>query len=149
MAAPDVDVRRRALHLRRAELDDDLTAVRERIGCVESLLEENDMPTSEHTFQITTRTESARTVVGLRDVIPHYWDEPMLWQRLDPILAECGIEAVGPCGATMHDDGYKEADVDVEVWAPSAPNVRCPALRCAMRSPRSGFSWRGSRVRSR
>ena len=85
---------------------------------------------------VTTQTIPAHVIVALRDVIPTYSEEPRLFERLEPVLAELvgtgALRRTGdPCGATFFDDGYVEHDADVEVWEVVDTQVEVPApLTC-------------------
>lgn len=96
--------------------------------------QEPTMSTSPAT--VTTQTIPAHVVIALRDVIPAYAEEPRLFERLEPALAELlgtgALHRTGdPCGATFFDDGYVEHDVDVEVWEVVDTQVEVPVpLTC-------------------
>ena len=66
-------------------------------------------------YNVTLKSVPKYKVISLRDTIPAYDAEGMLWQRLGDFIMKKKI----PCGdiayATYHDEGYKEGPVDVEV----------------------------------
>ena len=64
---------------------------------------------------IARQTIPAHVVVALRDTIPSYSDENLLWDRLMPAVFAAGAVPLS-AGATYLDEEYREADVDVEVW---------------------------------
>lgn len=113
-----------ALTEQRAVLVAELETARNRLELLEQLLieahrgQENLMNTTPLDLTIDRRIFAARTVVGLRGVIPTYSDEGRLWRQLMPLVAQQQVPIVGPCGALDHDEDYREADVDVEVWVP-------------------------------
>ncbi|WP_448062188.1 MerR family transcriptional regulator [Cellulomonas hominis] len=100
----------------RSRLEVDERAVRSRIARVDRLISE----LQEITMPIETRrmTVPAFTALALRDMIPAYQDEGVLWQRLMAELGATGatVPDAALCGATFHDDDFREHDVDVEVW---------------------------------
>jgi len=57
-------------------------------------------------------------VLALREVIPHYTDEGLLWEKLGNYVGEKEIEIVGGGYSTYFDEEYKEADPDVEIALP-------------------------------
>lgn len=122
---------RRALECQRERLLADAQDVRRRIERVDHLittLEETVM-----SVDVRRTTVPAMTLAALRDVIPTYADEGLLWQRLQPAFAAAGaVPAPEGCvGATFHDEGYLERDVDVEVWIEvAAPFADAGDLRC-------------------
>ena len=58
-----------------------------------------------------------RYVASLRKVIPSYQDEGMLWEQMTTEAKPQSIQMANPSYglAVFHDEGYKEADVDVEI----------------------------------
>ncbi|HEY0216793.1 MAG TPA: GyrI-like domain-containing protein, partial [Cellulomonas sp.] len=98
-----------------------------RIARVDRLISE----LQEITMPIETRrmTVPAFTALALRDMIPAYQDEGVLWQRLMAELGTTGatVPAAALCGATFHDDDFREHDVDVEVWLQVADGTSTPA----------------------
>jgi DNA-binding transcriptional MerR regulator len=107
---------RQALDDQRARLQADADDVRRRIERVDHLitaLEESVM-----SVDVRRTTLPGIPVAALRGTIPTYADEGLLWQRLGPVLGAARAVPVpgGSAGATFHDDGFREHDVDVEVW---------------------------------
>lgn len=91
---------------------------------VEASLKESIM-----TIPVTTTTLPSMTVAALRDTIPSYADEQLLWSRLVPVLGAAGasMAPAGPAGATFYDEDYRETDVDVEVWVAVTGPFDAPA----------------------
>lgn len=73
---------------------------------------------------VERRTIDAMTVVALRDVIPTYADEHLLWARMMPEIARQNIMPIGPCGVIEHNDAYTEHDVDEEIFLPVAAETQ-------------------------
>lgn len=122
---------RRVLERHPTRLIADSAAVTARIQEVDQLIASLEEPAM--SIEITHRVRPARTVASLRDTIPTYADEGLLWQRLMPALFAAGAmpapaaEAV----AVFHDDDYRETDVDVEVQLDvAAPFASTDAVRC-------------------
>lgn len=139
-----------ALEQQRAALVDESRAVRYRLDLIDQMRATHQ---KESTMSVTIDLHpfAARTVVGLRGTIPTYADEGQLWERLMPELARQGITIAGPCGATNHDDGFVEHDVDSEVWVPVDPGTTAEtplvrqdlpeqkAARAVLTGPYEGF----------
>lgn len=111
----------RALTVQRGQLLADAAQTRRRITELDSLL---------HTIQeatmatITTSTLPAQRVAALRMTIPNYPAEGQAWAEFMSQIAQQQIPfSPEPCGATFHDDGYQEADVDLTVWMPVPDGV--------------------------
>ncbi|XMB65968.1 MerR family transcriptional regulator [Mycoplasmatota bacterium zrk1] len=66
-------------------------------------------------YNVNIKSIPSYKVVSLRDKIPSYDSEGMLWQRLGEYIQEKGLNCSGVSYATYHDEGYKEGEVDVEV----------------------------------
>jgi DNA-binding transcriptional MerR regulator len=68
-------------------------------------------------YNVTVKTFPERYVASVRKVIPAYDQEGTLWGILMTETASLGMQLADNCNslAMFHDDGYKEADVDVEV----------------------------------
>lgn len=123
----DPDTLGRAFAVQRDHLLAEAAAAKRRFADLDQLvstIKEATMAT------ITTTTLSAQRVAALRMTIPNYWSEGAAWERL---MAEASAQQLAflpePCGATFYDDGYQEADVDIEVWLPvSEDAVIAPPL---------------------
>lgn len=120
VAARDTSTFAHALDQQRAVLVDESRSVRHRLDLIDQMRATHQ---KESTMSVTIDLHpfAARSVVGLRGTIPTYADEGLLWERFMPEVARQGIAWRGPCGATNHDDGFVEQDVDSEVWAPVDP----------------------------
>ena len=66
-------------------------------------------------YEVEVKALPAVKVLSLRDIIPHYRDEGMLWEKLGKFVVENGIECQGGGYSTYFDDEYKESDPDVEI----------------------------------
>lgn len=68
-------------------------------------------------YNVTVKTMPERTVASVRNIIPAYDQEGMLWGMMMQETASLNIQFAdnGNALAIFHDDGYKECDVDVEV----------------------------------
>jgi DNA-binding transcriptional MerR regulator len=106
---------RRVLERHRSRLVAEQTALAGRVTGVDDLithLEGTAMPVT-----VTRRTIPAHLVASVRDVIPTYADERVLWERLMPGLArvEARVAPDARAIAVFHDEDYRETDCDVEV----------------------------------
>lgn len=122
VAARDSDTFTHALEQQRAVLVEEARVAQHRLTLIDQMRAAHR---KEFTMSVTIDLHpfAARSVVGLRDTIPTYADEGLLWDRFMPELARQFVAWTGPCGATNHDDGFVEHDVDSEVWVPVAPQV--------------------------
>ena len=130
----DASALRPVLERQRSRLLTDASAVAHRVREVERLITDLEVPLM--SVEITHRTIPARTVASVRDTIPGYQDEGLLWERLMAGMSLVGAQ-MGPAPlavAVFHDEDYVETGPDVEVQvdvaAPFAEtgDVRCLAL---------------------
>jgi DNA-binding transcriptional MerR regulator/effector-binding domain-containing protein len=124
------------LERHRTRLIAESAAVAARIREVDVLITGLEVTTMPDDLPVEVRTLPARLVASLRDTIPTYADEGLLWQRLRPALLSGGA-ALAPdaCAvAVFHDEDYRESDCDVEVQiglaAPFAPPPGADGVRC-------------------
>ena len=66
-------------------------------------------------YNVTLKSVPSYKVISLRDTIPTYDEEGMLWIRLGKYIQDKKISCSNIAYATYHDEGYKEGPVDVEV----------------------------------
>ncbi|MCG2803267.1 MAG: MerR family transcriptional regulator [Cellulomonas sp.] len=122
---------RRVLLERRAAAQAEIAAVRSRVADIDRFIDELEVPAMSTTITRTTRP--SRTVASVRDVLPTFGDEGLLWQRLGAGLAAAGAAPApdGEAVAVFHDPEYIEHDVDVEVQLDVvAPFDSTDAVRC-------------------
>jgi len=137
----------------RVRLLTDAATVADRVRGVDRLLTELEVPLMP--VEITHRTIPARTVASVRDIIPGYQDEGLLWERLMAGLAATGGR-VAPSPLTVavfHDDAFVESGPDVEVQldvtGPVAPTgdlrvLDVPEQQVVVGALRGGFAGIGS-----
>lgn len=66
-------------------------------------------------YNVTLKSVPSYKVISLRDTIPTYDSEGILWQKLGEYIQNEQISCGNIAYATYHDDDYKEGPVDVEV----------------------------------
>lgn len=68
-------------------------------------------------YQVSLKTLPERYVASVRQVIPSYAEESILWNLLMTETASMHLQPADKCLslAIFHDQEYKEADVDVEI----------------------------------
>ncbi|WP_324607998.1 GyrI-like domain-containing protein [Paenibacillus durus] len=85
-------------------------------------------------YTIALKSVPAYRVLSLRDIIPAYNAEGVLWEEISRFVALSGVKMLQPCYAIYHDQGYKAQDVDVEVTlhfegeAPETDRIRVKEL---------------------
>ena len=122
---------RAVLERQRTRLIAEASDVVDRIREVDHLITALEEPAMSVT--ISHRTTPARIAASVRDVIPSYADEALLWQRLIPAMFGLGAVPAPDARtvAVFHDEDYRESDCDVEVQFdvvapfPGSGDVRC------------------------
>ena len=68
-------------------------------------------------YDVVFKELPRKKVASVRQIIPTYNDEGMLWQILMEETAPLSIQYDNPCLAiaVFHDEGFKESNVDIEV----------------------------------
>lgn len=66
-------------------------------------------------YNVTLKSVPSYKVISLRDTIPTFEAEGILWQRLGKYIQDEQISCGNIAYATYHDEDYKEGPVDVEV----------------------------------
>ncbi|MDP4094847.1 MAG: MerR family transcriptional regulator [Bacillota bacterium] len=66
-------------------------------------------------YEISVKSVPSYKVASVRERIPVYAMEGILWEKLGKLASEYGIKCMPPCFAIYHDGEYKESNVDVEV----------------------------------
>lgn len=113
----------------RGRLHQQRTQASERLAALDRLIHTVEAP--EMTIDIRTLTLPAMTIAAVRDVIPNYPAEPLLWQRLMPQVMSAGVGLGELSGATFYDADYQDTDVDVEAWMQiQAPFEATPPVGC-------------------
>ncbi len=110
------DVERRALLLRKKEeTSERLSETKERLAMIEAALEAAGKEHKRMETKVIMKRIEGFQALALRDRIPAYDAEGMLWQRLGAFIEKNGTAVGTKSYATYHDDGYVEGPVDVEV----------------------------------
>ena len=104
------------LTVKLAEVKEQEQETRNRLTLIETTIKRLRKDEHSMKYDVTLKTMPQRYVASLRQVIPAYQDESLLWERMSK-EAGCALQMSAPCYslAIFHDEGYKESDVDVEI----------------------------------
>lgn len=125
---------RRLLERHRTRLIAEAAEAAARIQEVDHLITTLEGPAM--SVAVALRTDPAHHAASLRDLIPGYAAEGVLWERLMPQLATAGarIAPDARAVAVFHDEDFRETDCDVEVrlavTEPFTPPDGAGGLRC-------------------
>ena len=102
---------------RRSVLQSELHEARQRLSRLDNALEWLRKDGTFMNYTVTLKTMPERYVASLRQTIPSYDQEGILWEQLYRELAPQKLKPANPCYglAVFHDEGYVEVNPDVEI----------------------------------
>ena len=113
----DVREMKRFLLVKRKELEGEAREIRQKLQFLDSTLKWLRKDGNLMDYNVTLKTVPQRYVASVRQVIPAYDREGMLWEIMCRELAGQNVQQAVPCYgmAIFHDEGHKEHDPDVEI----------------------------------
>lgn len=107
----------RFLEVKRTELKQRLDDTQQRLLLLDSTVKWLRKDGNLMDYYVTLKTLPERYVASVRQVIPAYDCEGMLWETLNKEIAPQNVAPETPCYglAIFHDEGFKDSDVDVEI----------------------------------
>ena len=114
---PGLDTFEQYLRIKRAEAQEQQERTRRRIRLLDTTLEQMRKDGAMIKYDVTKKEIPELYAACVRQVIPTYAHEGILWKMLMEETAPLGMRLTNPCYVTavFHDKEHKEADVDVEV----------------------------------
>lgn len=105
------------LKLKQAEMQEEADRLNQRLLLLETTLYRLGKDDTIMNYNVTLKELPKRTVASVRQIIPSYDNEGMLWNILMKETASLRIQDGDPCYtlAIFHDGEHKDCDVDVEV----------------------------------
>lgn len=103
------------LQVRRTELKDQERIIQERLHVLDHAI--NHLKKEGNLYNVTLKTLPERYAASVRQVIPSYSQEGMLWDILNHETASQNVRLAVPgyALAVYHDEGFRDSDVDVEI----------------------------------
>lgn len=113
----DAETLRRYLQVKLTEVKEQARETAERLRLLEATIHRLGKDEYFMKYDIIVKELPQRTVASLREIIPNYEAEGMLWGRMMSEIAPQKVAYASPCYsiAVFHDQGYKDSDVDVEI----------------------------------
>ena len=107
----------RFLLVKRKELEEESMEIRQKLQFLDSTLKWLRKDGSLMDYSVTLKTIPERYVASVRQVIPAYDCEGMLWEIMCREVEPQNVQQAVPCYgmAIFHDEGFKEHDPDVEI----------------------------------
>lgn len=106
------------LRVRQSEAQRRLNEEQERLARIEARLKQIELEDKMSEYDVVIKQVDPITVACLREVIPSYSKQGVLWNALDGYLAMHHIRPSGPCFTIYLDEEYKESEVDAMVCEP-------------------------------
>ncbi|MDC7289344.1 MerR family transcriptional regulator [Blautia schinkii] len=107
------------LQIKRRELEQEAEALQNKLHLLDNAMKWLRKDGNLMEYHVTLKEMPKRYVASVRQVIPAYDQEGILWQMLNEEIAPQNVQMDNPCCglAVFHDKGFKESDVDVEIQA--------------------------------
>ena len=103
------------LKIKSEEVSNNIRSEEIRLEKINSVIKNMKKERVNMNYNVTLKSIPSYKVISLRDIIPTYGAEGMLWAGLSEYLMTKNIPCSGIAYATYHDAGHKEGEVDVEV----------------------------------
>ena len=103
------------LQIRQAQIESSIEDENQKLNRIASAIEKLYKENITMEYKVEIKSVKSIKAIALRETIPSYNHEGMLWDEIGNYMQEKGIVCTGMCYATYYDTEYKEGDVDVEV----------------------------------
>ncbi len=105
------------LVVKQAEIQAEASEIQQRLLLLDSAIKRLGKDDMAMNYNVVLKTIPERYVASVRDVIPAYDQEGLLWNTMMSETAPLQMKPEDNCLslAMFHDEGYKESDVDVEI----------------------------------
>lgn len=113
----DAEEMEQFLLVKQKELEEEAMRIRQKLQFLDNTLKWLRKDGNLMDYNVTLKTLPERRVASVRQVIPAYDREGILWEILCRELKSQNVQQAVPCYgmAVFHDEGHKEHDVDVEI----------------------------------
>lgn len=105
------------LWVKQAEIQVQAEETQQRLRLLDTAIKRLRKDDTAMNYNVTIKTLNERHVASVRQVIPAYDQEGILWGLLMGETGAMHLQMDDPCYsmAIFHDEGYKDSDVDVEI----------------------------------
>jgi DNA-binding transcriptional MerR regulator len=105
------------LVVKQTEMQAEASEIQQRLLLLETAIKRLRKDGMAMNYNVVLKTIPERYVASIRDVIPAYDQEGLLWNTMMSETASLQMRPEDNCLslAIFHDEGYKESDVDVEI----------------------------------
>lgn len=114
------------LTVKQSEVSAEAEELKHRLQLLETAVKRLRKGGSTMSYNVTLKTLPERYVASVRQIIPSYDQEGILWNILMEETASLNMQPANNCYslAIFHDVGYNESDVDVEIQATVKGNYK-------------------------
>jgi effector-binding domain-containing protein len=106
------------LHVKQVEIKGRLDEEMEKLAWVEEWLKQTEKEGKMPDFGVVRKKVKAQKVLSIRRKLPTYGHLSDLFTAIGPYLGQVHAPVKGPPFAILHDQEFKESDVDVELAFP-------------------------------
>jgi effector-binding domain-containing protein len=106
------------LRMRRIELQQQILTAEVQLSQVEFRLSQLEQEMIMPIHEVVVKKIEPQKVASIRDVVPDYSSQTILWEELSKFLLEKQVKAQGPSMTLYFDSEYQEKDVSLEVATP-------------------------------
>lgn len=103
------------LKVKSEEIKNNIRAEEIRLEKINSAIKDMKKERVNMSYNVTLKSIPSYKVISLRDAIPAYNAEGILWERLGKYAISKNVPCNAIAYATYHDEDHKEGEVDVEV----------------------------------
>jgi effector-binding domain-containing protein len=111
------------LHIKQGEIKERLEEESLRLTRVEEWLKQVEKEGKMPDYEVVLKKVASQKVVSIRKIMPNYGSSGQLFGQIGPYVFQIGAQMIGPPLLIVHDEEFKEKDVDLEVAFPVAANV--------------------------
>lgn len=105
------------LEIRRVEVQEEMKERGHRLMLLDTTIQRLRKDDMAMNYSVVLKTMPQRYVASVREIIPAYNQEGILWKRMGEETRDMNLQMAEPVYslAVFHDYGFKDGDVDVEV----------------------------------
>ncbi|AND83621.1 MerR family transcriptional regulator [Clostridium tyrobutyricum] len=103
------------LEQKEMEIKNNIKAEEEKLRKINAKIENLEKERVNMNYNVTLKSIPSYKVISLRDTVPTYQLEGILWQKLGEYIQNKKIFCNNMAYATYHDEDYKEGPADIEI----------------------------------
>lgn len=114
------DILLQKLEYKRQEICNTISSENQKLLKIDNIIKYIGMESVNMDYEISIKNIPSYKVLSLREVIPNYMSEGILWEKMGKFMQKENIQCSKNkvCFAIYHDEGHKDTDVDIEILTP-------------------------------